>query len=123
MILPPTSPKPPLGSHRQAGRTERTEATHTAAQVTEALNTPGHSSTPQSMLRDGPPGKRSAWGPAHPGAHTYPSRLLLSSPVSMRMQYRRESQVNPPGLSSTAQPPAPHADVWGTPPRESSWST
>lgn len=100
------------------------EATHTAAaQVMEAPNTPGHASTPQSMLRHGPPGKRWARGPAHPGAHTYPSRLLLSSPVSVRMQHRRESQVNPPGLSSAAQPPDPHAEVWGAPPRESPWST
>lgn len=83
MTLPPTLPKPPPapGSHGQARTTERTEATHTAAEVTEAPNTAGHASMAQSMLRHGPP--RSGWhvtACAPMCTHTYPSRLLLSSP-------------------------------------------
>lgn len=54
MTFPPALPSPAPGSHRQARLTKRTEATHTAAQVTEALNTLGHASTPQRMLGHGP---------------------------------------------------------------------
>lgn len=46
-------------------------------------------------------------------AHTYPSRLLLSSPVSVRIQHRQESQVKPPELPAAAQPPALHTEVQG----------
>lgn len=61
----------PLGSHRQARRTERTQATHTAAQVTEALNTPGHASTPQSMLGHGPREETGTRWRVHPHARTH----------------------------------------------------
>lgn len=60
----------PPGSHRQAKTTKRTEATHTAAQVTEAPNTPGHAATPQSMLGHGPPRTRSARDGVRTRAHT-----------------------------------------------------
>lgn len=51
--------------------TERTEATYTAAQVTEAPNTLGHASTPQSMLGHGPPQKRLARDGVRTHAHTH----------------------------------------------------
>lgn len=54
---------------------------------------------------------------AHPGAHTYPARLPLSSPVSVRMQHRRESQVKP-SEPSRLPAPSPTAQVLGALPRE-----
>lgn len=90
LVGPPKAPQPPSPTpqaphksrdedepatrfarrHRQAGTTERTEATHTAAQVTEAPSTPGHASTPQSMLGHGPHGETGARWQVRP-THTH----------------------------------------------------